>query len=475
MTGSSTSWQPPGLRPFTTNDPGTSEAAWLADPRWDEVPRVDPIALAADRVLVLAAHPDDETLGVGALVADLTAADVAVDIVVATDGAASHPGSTLWSPGRLAARRRAELDHAARLLGADAHHLDLSDGDLGRDPAGLLQRLRLALPPRAEGSEVVLAPYLYDGHGDHDILGAAAERLARERDAELWFYPIWAWQWSTPDELPWHRLVSVQPSARALRRKGAAIAAHRSQVEPLSPLPGDEAMLTPEVLTRFRRVIETLVAGPDTDLPDTREAEMERRRRRREGFDRMLDDGPDPWASTSDYERRKHELTVALLTRRHYGEVVEVGCATGALSARLAERADHVTGVDGSARALEVARGRGLANVAWVHGEIPHVLVDRADDSADLVVISEVAYFLTGPELLALLRQVRRLLRDEGEVVVVDWRAGSSDLPLDGELVHDQLTTALADLGHRLTYRDDSALIDVWGGRPIVPADRDVP
>ena len=245
------------------------------------------------------------------------------------------------------------------------------------------------------------------------------------------------------------------------------------------------------MLTRFRRVTETLIAGvaPDgsahdgsahdgsaldaSDLAGAAAAQdAVRRARRRDGFGAMLADSDDPWDSTSWYERRKHALTLAVRSRERYGEVVEIGCSTGALTALLAGHADHVTALDGSAAALGVARSRGLSNVSWTYGEVPGDLSCLADHSTDLVVLSEIAYFLTGAEFLGLLRQARRLIRPRGEIVLVDWLAGSAELPLDGGLAHEQAATAYGDLDHRLSYRDDSIRLDAWGGVPIEPGGR---
>ncbi|QQS01967.1 MAG: bifunctional PIG-L family deacetylase/class I SAM-dependent methyltransferase [Austwickia sp.] len=475
---------PVSPRPFTPLEPGTPEAVWLADPRWEDVPVVAPAALGAERLVVLAAHPDDETLGVGALVADLApelaAAAGSLTVVLATDGSASHPDSALWSPHRLGELREREFRHAVDLLapGASIATLGLADGTLADDPGLLRERVAEALGPAdasGRAREVLLAPYAADGHPDHDTLGAVAAELARARGSRLWYYPIWLWHWAHPDEFPWARALAVPPSAAALHAKAAAIAAHRSQVAPLSPLPGDEALLPPHVLARFARVTETLIAGDDGQRPDSAGAEADRRDRRRSDFDAMLADTDDPWDAASWYERRKHALTVALRTRERYAEVLEIGCATGALTTLLAGCADHVTAVDGSASALAVARRRDLPGVTWLQAEVPYDLAALAGlpvGSADLVVISEVAYFLTGTEFLALLRAARRALRPGGEIALIDWRRGSADLPLDGDLAHAQARTALADLPHRLSYRDDSIRADVWGGAPLTPGER---
>lgn len=72
-------------------------------------------------VLFFHAHPDDETLATGALIAALTQADVPVDLVTATRGERGDivAGSTSARPGsvELAAHRLGELEAACRVLG----------------------------------------------------------------------------------------------------------------------------------------------------------------------------------------------------------------------------------------------------------------------------------------------------------------------------------------------------------------------
>ncbi len=94
--------------PFHHADPGTAESVWLASDRWDAVPALDVPAVAHRyaRVLVVSAHPDDETLGVGGLVADLAQVGARLQVLVATDGVhalARSPtraggGQRWWTP-----------------------------------------------------------------------------------------------------------------------------------------------------------------------------------------------------------------------------------------------------------------------------------------------------------------------------------------------------------------------------------------
>lgn len=445
-------------RGFHHTDPGTAESTWLADARWDTVPVLDLDALARryDELVVAAAHPDDETLAAGALVAAAHRHGLPVRVVVATAGEASHPEATAWTPDRLAPLRRAEVAAAVDRLapGAVLDHLGLPDGGLAAHEDELADRLAARCGP----ATLLIAPWTADRHPDHDALGRAAVAAAARCGATLAHYPLWLWHWGTPDDLDWERVHVLEPAAADRQRKAAALAEHRSQTAPLGPQPGDGPVVTEVVQGRARRLVEVFLAAPGA-LPTAAPRSVATVA---EPFDAMFDGTADPWGfEGSFYEARKRALTLAALARPRYGTVLEIGCSTGILTRALAERADEVVALDVSERALEVAREDAPAHVRWVGGgapdDVPHV-------PADLVVLSEVGYFLTPTEWLRTLRVVRDRLADGGEVVLVHWRHPTDDIPLDGPAVHEQAAAALADLGHRVHHEDGDVLLDVWGG-----------
>ena len=100
--------------------PGTDEAQWRAWAGLRQLPVADLTGWA--RVLVLAAHPDDEVLGVGGTMALLAAAGARLRLVAVTDGEASHPGHP--DPAALAALRAAETDRRAAGPGRPGHRGD---------------------------------------------------------------------------------------------------------------------------------------------------------------------------------------------------------------------------------------------------------------------------------------------------------------------------------------------------------------
>ncbi len=232
----------------------------LADPERLEL-RAPAYAASLGRTVVVAPHPDDESLACGGLLALLARAGVEAHVVVVADGSASHVGSTAFPPSRLAALREAEVREAVRRLGHGerTHLLNLPDGAVpmpGADdfaPAVVaLRALIEALQP-----ETLVLPWRRDPHPDHvaawHIADAAAPVGVRRLEA-----PVWAWHRGGPDAAPradeataWR--LDISP---VLAEKAAAIAAHVSQVTGLISDADEAFTLTPELLAPFERTWE---------------------------------------------------------------------------------------------------------------------------------------------------------------------------------------------------------------------------
>ena len=468
---------------FTHLETGTPESAWLADERWDERPSVDLERLAAahDEVVVLAAHPDDETVGAGATLAALAALGLRARVIVCTAGEGSHPRSSAWTPERLAVVRRAEVEAAVRELAPDAtvEHLGLPDGGLAAEEARLAEIVTARLlpsgstgqpaPPAAASAEgragriLVLAPHVADGHSDHDALGRAALVAAHDSSTgdvrvTVAHYPIWLWHHSGPADLSWGEVSIVEPPASALHAKRRALSHYVSQTHAASEEPGDEPVLGSAAVARSERLFEVLLTvrgAPPAPLEPTGHSTE-----REERFDAMFDAGDDPWGfEDSFYETRRRDLVLAALGRPAYGHALEIGCSTGQLTRALATRCASVVGIDTSGRALAVAGLQTPEGVTWLHGTAPR---DLPHGTFDLIVVSEVGYFLTPTELVATLRAARARLADGGELALVHWQHPTEDIPLDGVLVHEQARHQL-DLPVRAVYRDADVCVEVWG------------
>lgn len=237
-------------------------ATGVPEERWEQWRRGRaPLPLPeAPHLVVVAAHPDDETLGAGGLVAMAHAAGTAITIVNVTDGEASHPNSPSHSPSRLAAIRIDEARSAARELGAGAPvRLGLPDGEIAAHEDALTDELRALLDGFGAGGAVCAATWRYDGHPDHEAVGRAAATACGDTNTELLQYPVWMWQWASPDDV---RLRSCTPAVLTLppavqAAKCRAISHFRSQLLPLSEDPADAAIVPTHVLRRFTGPTET--------------------------------------------------------------------------------------------------------------------------------------------------------------------------------------------------------------------------
>ena len=203
-------------------------------------PALDP--LSACRVLVVAPHPDDETLGCGGLIARLIGRGSIVHTVFLTDGGASHRGSPTWPRARLAALREREAIEALAALGA------------GDSPRTFLRLPDAAMP--AEGSaawaaardtiaaivselrpDLAILPWRRDPHCDHRDGFRLADAALREAnvDPPILEYAIWLDELGAAGDFP--AAGEVQEVrvdiAAASASKRRALAAHRSQTTDL--------------------------------------------------------------------------------------------------------------------------------------------------------------------------------------------------------------------------------------------------
>lgn len=157
-----------------------------------------------------------------------------------------------------------------------------------------------------------------------------------------------------------------------------------------------------------------------------------------EYFDEVYAKGPDPWGFTSRwYEARKYAVTLAALPAPRYGRALEVGCSVGVLTQQLAERCDSLLAMDPSAAALDAARQRVPSHVELRQGSVPQ---RWPSGPWDLVVLSEVLYYLDAGDLAALLDLVEADLAPGGTVVACHWRHPVTDYPQTGDAVHQHLS-----------------------------------
>ena len=149
-------------------------------------------------------------------------------------------------------------------------------------------------------------------------------------------------------------------------------------------------------------------------------------------FERIYGRNIDPWSfRTSPYERGKYRATLEILRRPRYGAALEVGCSIGVFTRMLAPRCGTLLSLDASARALAEARAAGadLANVAFREAVVP---AGFPEGRFDLIVLSEVLYYLSGEDLARLASRCAAALAPGGEAVLCHW-LGPTDYPLGGD------------------------------------------
>ena len=182
----------------------------------------EPIAvdelLAGRPLVVLAPHPDDETLGCGALLVDAAAQGASCSVICVTDGSRSHPKSTKWPAERLAKERRRELEAAVAILGATMHWLGHRDCQVQMDAD---------ISPLIPQDALLLATWEGDPHVDHQSVAQLAQKMARP-DVMLAYYPIWGRFTNLTARA---RPIVASRAAREAKRR--ALACHRSQMTPL--------------------------------------------------------------------------------------------------------------------------------------------------------------------------------------------------------------------------------------------------
>ena len=164
-------------------------------------------------------------------------------------------------------------------------------------------------------------------------------------------------------------------------------------------------------------------------------------------FDDLYARTPDPWGlATRPYESEKYADTVAALDHRRFHRAVEVGCAIGELTARLAPCCDDLLGVDIAEAALAQARRRNAeaAQVRFARMALPG---EQPAGRFDLIVLSEVLYYFGRSDLLRMAQWVEAALEPGGVVLLVHWLGETPDYPLTGdEAVQSFLRAAAATL-----------------------------
>ncbi|WP_313816469.1 class I SAM-dependent methyltransferase [Citricoccus sp.] len=180
-------------------------------------------------------------------------------------------------------------------------------------------------------------------------------------------------------------------------------------------------------------------------------------------FDALYRSDADPFAvGSSWYEQRKIAVVLASLARREYALAWDAAAGTGHLALDLSARCRRVVATDASAVAVAALSEQGTEvcseeavddspERAWVPGTgrltvrqsaLPTLPAEA--QAADLVIASEVLYYLPRPARAATVQMLSGL---DAEIVTVHWRHLPGDAYLSGEDCTREVDVALTAAG----------------------------
>ena len=257
-------WGSKKLLPLAKMAAGEADASrqiLLARP--EMLPLLDLSQISRQRVVVVAPHPDDETLGCGGAIALMCAKGYDVKVLVVSDGTGSHPNSHQYPAPALRYLRERETIAALEILGL-AHRsfvtfLGLKDGAVPTIAAHTFMAAKLRCQAYLQQTlpDTIFLPWRADPHPDHratwQLIQAAI--LGLGISPQIIEYPIWDWDIHQQKQLPdldcisgWRLDIS-----QVLATKQQAIATYKSQLGELIDDDPDGFYLTPELLTNFTR------------------------------------------------------------------------------------------------------------------------------------------------------------------------------------------------------------------------------
>lgn len=182
-------------------------------------------------------------------------------------------------------------------------------------------------------------------------------------------------------------------------------------------------------------------------------------------FDDVYNQNEDPWDfENSPYETSKYQATLAALPKEMYQQAFEIGCSIGVLTKMLAPKCVHLLAVEPADKAFQKAKNRvkDLPNV-----EVEKMLVpdEFPGQQFDLILLSEVGYYLSKPDLEKLAELMIDHLLPNGQLLLVHWTPFVPDYPQTGDEVHDffmDLCHQKKHLKHLKFQREEKFRLDLF-------------
>lgn len=240
---------------------GTDRATWQAWAGIEELSslKLDPDFIHANRVVIVAPHPDDEIMGCAGLMQQLSALGKQIVLVAVTNGTASHPDSKCYTPEGLNQLRPQETQAALKVLGIDnidVIALNIQDDAVSQN-LDIFYQLLMA---HVQAEDVLVTTFHKDGHPDHEFTAQVVNRVAQEKKLKYFEVLIWAWHWAHPNDpqIPWDQARRLDLTAQQLQLKQRAIQCFASQIH-IDESTGKPAILSEKTIDRILMPFEVYI------------------------------------------------------------------------------------------------------------------------------------------------------------------------------------------------------------------------
>ena len=410
------------------------------------------------KVIIVAPHPDDESLGCGGLIAHLAAQNAEVYVLFLTNGDASHPNSSKFPPDKLGKLRKSEAINACKILGVKEENLiflNAGDGKLAekfRNDDPVINELKQLFQQKEP--DTIFAPWRRDHHIDHVAAYNLINKAAESLESTIVEYPIWLWKkgesadWPAKDEVLVFRLKI--DSVKEIKK--AAIQAHISQTTNLIDDDPEGFILTEDLMQPFIGNYEYFFF-PAKSKPAVSETY----------FENLYANNDDPWDfETSNYEQEKYHKTIAAVSGKSFENALEIGCSNGVFTRLLAPKCKDLLAIDLSQQALKSARKRcaGLSQCKFMQWDISNGL---PGSNYDAIFLSEVGYYFDLERLGIIFKNITNSLQSGGILVMVHWTAYVRSYPLTGQQVHDHFRKNYSKRFKLLnSERAELYILEVW-------------
>ena len=395
----------------------------------------DRISEDIGNLLVLAPHPDDESLGCGGLIATIAEAGCQVSVIFITSGTASHTSQT-HPPAVLSKLRETEAKDACLNLGvkeANIHYLKAPDSELEQlDHTALTFLAGRIVDIHSKGKFSALAmPWRRDPHPDHRVVHSIGDMVIKSVSSGLlkFEYPVWLWKngqpedWPTVDEVTPYQLDITQ----VFSKKWSAIKNHASQLGEIISDDPNGFVLTDNLLEPFKSNSEYFFITERENALSLNKAY----------FDDLYAKQTDPWNfRNSDYEREKYKHAMRALGPDRYESGLELGCSIGIQTKLLAQQCEDLIAVDISKAAVYEA-SKNCADCTNVQFMVGNVIDEFPKGKFDLITCCEMGYYLAIEDLKILFQNIKEALKPGGKLLMVHWTPFVPDYPLSGDMVHN--------------------------------------